>query len=320
MEKVKLGNSEIEFKPIVLGGNVFGWTVDEQQSFALLDAFVDMGFSFVDTSNNYSHWVKGHTGSESESIIGKWVKKRDNRDKIQIATKVGGRRLDNDKPNLKKEYIIKSVDDSLKRLNIETIDLYQSHHDDLSTPIDESLEAYQQLIQTGKVKWIGASNLSPERIKDSLTIAKNHNLPPYIAIQPEYNLYDRAKFEQNYEQLALDNHLGVITYYSLASGFLSGKYLSVDDIKNVKRFDALKDRFDKRGLRILNALAQVAHNQQVSMSTVALAWILHRPSVTAPIVSATSIQQLEELINATEINLSTEEMTVLNIASKQENE
>lgn len=316
MEKVKLGNSEIEFKPIVLGGNVFGWTVNEQQSFALLDAFVDMGFSFVDTSNNYSHWVQGHTGSESESIIGKWVKKRDNRDKIQIATKVGGRRLDNDKPNLKKEYIIKSVDDSLKRLNIETIDLYQSHHDDLSTPIDESLEAYQQLIQTGKVKWIGASNLSPERIKDSLTIAKNHNLPPYIAIQPEYNLYDRAKFEQNYEQLALDNHLGVITYYSLASGFLSGKYLSVDDIKNVKRFDALKDRFDTRGLRILNALAQVAHNQHVSMSTVALAWILHRPSVTAPIVSATSIQQLEELINATEINLSTEEMAVLNIASK----
>ncbi len=320
MEKVKLGNSEIEFKPIVLGGNVFGWTVDEQQSFALLDAFVDMGFSFVDTSNNYSHWVQGHTGSESESIIGKWVKKRDNRDKIQIATKVGGRRLDNDKPNLKKEYIIKSVDDSLKRLNIETIDLYQSHHDDLSTPIDETLEAYQQLIQTGKVKWIGASNLSPERIKGSLTIAKNHNLPPYIAVQPEYNLYDRAKFEQNYEQLALDNHLGVITYYSLASGFLSGKYLSVDDIKNVKRFEALKDRFDTRGLRILNALAQVAHNQQVSMSTVALAWILHRPSVTAPIVSATSIQQLEELANATEINLSTEEMSVLNIASKQENE
>lgn len=320
MEKVKLGNSEIEFKPIVLGGNVFGWTIDEQQSFALLDAFVDMGFSFVDTSNNYSHWVQGHTGSESESIIGKWVKKRDNRDKIQIATKVGGRRLDNDKPNLKKEYIIKSVEDSLKRLNIETIDLYQSHHDDLSTPIDESLEAYQQLIQTGKVKWIGASNLSPERIKDSLTIAQNHNLPPYIAIQPEYNLYDRAKFERNYEQLALDNHLGVITYYSLASGFLSGKYRSVDDIKNVKRFDALKDRFDTRGLRILNALAQVAHNQQVSMSTIALAWILHRPSVTAPIVSATSIQQLEELINATEINLSTEEMSVLNIASKQENE
>lgn len=320
MEKVKLGNSEIEFKPIVLGGNVFGWTIDEQQSFALLDAFVDMGFSFVDTSNNYSHWVQGHTGSESESIIGKWVKKRDNRDKIQIATKVGGRRLDNDKPNLKKEYIIKSVEDSLKRLNIETIDLYQSHHDDLSTPIDESLEAYQQLIQTGKVKWIGASNLSPERIKDSLTIAQNHNLPPYIAIQPEYNLYDRAKFEHNYEQLALDNHLGVITYYSLASGFLSGKYRSVDDIKNVKRFDALKDRFDTRGLRILNALAQVAHNQQVSMSTVALAWILHRPSVTAPIVSATSIQQLEELTNAIEINLSTEEMSVLNIASKQEND
>lgn len=315
MEKVKLGNSEIEFKPLVFGGNVFGWTVDEKQSFALLDAFIDMGFSLIDTSNNYSHWVPGHSGSESETIIGKWISKRDIRDKIQIATKVGGRRIDNSKPNLKKEYIIKSVEDSLLRLNVDTIDLYQSQHDDLTTGIDETLEAYHNLIQNGKMKWIGASNLSPERISESLCIAEDHNLPYYIAIQPEYNLYDRMKYEEQYEQLALDNHLGVISYYSLASGFLSGKYRSIDDIKGAKRYDALKDKFNTRGLRILDVLAEIAHTQQASMSAIALAWSLHRPSVTAPIVSATSIQQLEELSRAVEIKLTPEEYYLLNQAS-----
>ncbi len=315
MEKVKLGNSEIEFKPLVFGGNVFGWTVDEKQSFALLDAFIDMGFSLIDTSNNYSHWVPGHSGSESETIIGKWISKRDIRDKIQIATKVGGRRIDNSKPNLKKEYIIKSVEDSLLRLNVDTIDLYQSHHDDLTTGIDETLEAYHNLIQNGKIKWIGASNLSPERISESLRIAEDHNLPYYIAIRPEYNLYDRMQYEEQYEQLALDNHLGVISYYSLASGFLSGKYRSIDDIKGAKRYDALKDKFNTRGLRILDVLAEIAHTQQASMSAIALAWSLHRPSVTAPIVSATSIQQLEELSRAVEIKLTPEEYYLLNQAS-----
>ncbi|MGJ1416155.1 aldo/keto reductase [Sphingobacterium multivorum] len=315
MEKVKLGNSEIEFKPLVFGGNVFGWTVDEKQSFSLLDAFIDMGFSLIDTSNNYSHWVPGHSGSESETIIGKWISKRDIRDKIQIATKVGGRRIDNSKPNLKKEYIIKSVEDSLLRLNVDTIDLYQSHHDDLKTGIDETLEAYHQLIQNGKIKWIGASNLSPERISESLRIAEDHNLTYYIAIQPEYNLYDRMKYEEQYEQLALDNHLGVISYYSLASGFLSGKYRFIDDIKGAKRYDALKDKFNTRGLRILDVLAEIAHTQQASMSAIALAWSLHRTSVTAPIVSATSIQQLEELSRAIEIKLTPEEYYLLNQAS-----
>ncbi len=315
MEKVKLGNSEIEFKPLVFGGNVFGWTVDEKQSFALLDAFIDMGFSLIDTSNNYSHWVPGHSGSESETIIGKWISKRDIRDKIQIATKVGGRRIDNSKPNLKKEYIIKSVEDSLLRLNVDTIDLYQSHHDDLTTGIDETLEAYHHLIQNGKIKWIGASNLSPERISESLQMAEDHNLPYYIAIQPEYNLYDRMKYEEQYEQLAIDNHLGVISYYSLASGFLSGKYRSIEDIKETKRYDALKDRFNARGLRILDVLAEIAHTQQASMSAIALAWSLHRPSVTAPIVSATSIQQLEELSRAVEIKLTPEECFLLDKAS-----
>jgi aryl-alcohol dehydrogenase-like predicted oxidoreductase len=315
MEKVKLGNSEIEFKPLVFGGNVFGWTVDEKQSFALLDAFIDMGFSLIDTSDNYSHRVPGHIGSESETIIGKWISKRDIRDKIDIATKVGGRRIDNSKPKLKKEYIIKSLEDSLLRLNVDTIDLYQSHHDDLTTGIDETLEAYHHLIQTGKIKWIGASNLSPERISASLQIAEDHNLPYYIAIQPEYNLYDRMKYEEQYEQLAIDNHLGVISYYSLASGFLSGKYRSIEDIKETKRYDALKDRFNARGLRILDVLAEIAHTQQASMSAIALAWSLHRPSVTAPIVSATSIQQLEELSRAVEIKLTPEECFLLDKVS-----
>jgi aryl-alcohol dehydrogenase-like predicted oxidoreductase len=315
MEKVKLGNSEIQFKPIVFGGNVFGWTIDEKQSFTLLDAFVDMGFSLIDTSNNYSHWVPGHSGSESEMIIGNWICKRDVRDKIQIATKVGGRRIDNSKPNLKKKYIIKSVEDSLKRLQVDTIDLYQSHHDDLTTDIDETLEAYQHLIQTGKIKWIGASNLSPERIRESLNIAEKHSLPAYIAVQPEYNLYDRAKYERQYEQLALDNHLGVISYYSLASGFLSGKYRSIEDIKEAKRKEALKHRFNDRGLHILDTLAEIAHSQQKTMSAVALAWILHRPSITAPIVSATNLQQLEELAKAVEIKLTPKECFLLDKAS-----
>ncbi|WP_313240116.1 aldo/keto reductase, partial [Sphingobacterium multivorum] len=214
-----------------------------------------------------------------------------------------------------KEYIIKSVEDSLLRLNVDTIDLYQSHHDDLTTGIDETLEAYHQLIQNGKIKWIGASNLSPERISESLRIAEDHNLPYYIAIQPEYNLYDRMKYEEQYEQLALDNHLGVISYYSLASGFLSGKYRFIDDIKGAKRYDALKDKFNTRGLRILDVLAEIAHTQQASMSAIALAWSLHRPSVTAPIVSATSIQQLEELSRAVEIKLTPEEYYLLNQAS-----
>ncbi|MNI16404.1 L-glyceraldehyde 3-phosphate reductase [compost metagenome] len=207
------------------------------------------------------------------------------------------------------------MEDSLLRLNVDTIDLYQSHHDDLTTGIDETLEAYHHLIQTGKIKWIGASNLSPERISESLQIAEDHNLPYYIAIQPEYNLYDRMKYEEQYEQLAVDNHLGVISYYSLASGFLSGKYRSIDDIKETKRYDALKDRFNARGLRILDVLAEIAHTQQASMSAIALAWNLHRPSVTAPIVSATSIQQLEELSRAVEIKLTPEECFLLDKAS-----
>jgi aryl-alcohol dehydrogenase-like predicted oxidoreductase len=200
-------------------------------------------------------------------------------------------------------------------LNVDTIDLYQSHHDDLTTGIDETLEAYHHLIQTGKIKWIGASNLSPERISASLQIAEDHNLPYYIAIQPEYNLYDRMKYEEQYEQLAIDNHLGVISYYSLASGFLSGKYRSIEDIKETKRYDALKDRFNARGLRILDVLAEIAHTQQASMSAIALAWSLHRPSVTAPIVSATSIQQLEELSRAVEIKLTPEECFLLDKVS-----
>src|SRR5690606_29079556 len=219
MQKRKLGNTDLEVAPIAFGGNVFGWTLNEEKSLEIIDAFVDAGFNLIDTANNYSYWVKGNDGGESERIIGKWLKKRRIRDKVVIATKVGGRGKSTDKPNTSRKYILQEVDNSLMRLQTDYIDLYQTHYDDGITPVEETLSAYQDLIKEGKIRWIGASNISPERLTESLKVAQKHNLPKYQTLQPEYNLYERENYETLYEPIVLKNGLGVMNYYSLASGF-----------------------------------------------------------------------------------------------------
>ena len=316
MEKRKLGNTELEVAPITFGGNVFGWTIDQEKSFEIIDAFVGAGFNFIDTSNNYSYWVKGNDGGESERIIGNWLKKRRIRDKVIITTKVGGRGKTTDKPNTSRKYIMQEVDKSLERLQTDYIDLYQTHYDDGITPVEETLSAYQDLIKEGKIRWIGASNFSLERLKESLEAAKKNNLPKYETLQPEYNLYKRKKYETLYEPVALQYNLGVINYYSLASGFLTGKYKSPDDLSQSQRGKDVQKFMDERGMRILKTLDEISTEYKTTSAVVALAWLLQRPSVTAPIVSATSLSQLEAIIQAPLLNLSTSAVKRLNEASK----
>jgi len=296
--------------PIAFGGNVFGWTIDEKQSFEILDAFTGAGFNFIDTADVYSRWKPGNNGGESETIIGNWLKKNTNRESVIIATKVGSD-LGNGKKGLKKAYILKAAEDSLTRLKTDYIDLYQTHFDDESTPIEETLEAYQQLIKEGKVRYIGASNLSPERLKASLEIAAANSLPAYQTFQPEYNLYEREKFENGLEPLCLGNNLGVITYFSLASGFLTGKYRTKDDLGKSARGGDMDKHFNDRGFKILAALDEVSKSLNTTPATVALAWLIHRPSVTAPIVSATSIKQLDAIIKAPDLDITAHEIELL---------
>lgn len=264
MNKVKLGNTDIELQPIVFGGNVFGWTADEKTSFQLLDAFIDGGFSVIDTANQYSHWVPGHIGGESETIIGNWLKRSGKRNQVSIATKVGGIMAGTPEPNTTKAYILREVENSLRRLQIETIDLYQTHFDNEATAVEETLEAYDELIRGGKVRWIGASNLSPERLKQSLAASLRNGFPKYQTLQPEYNLYNRAKYEREYEPIAVEDQLGVVTYYSLASGFLTGKYRSDEDLNKSVRGAAVRKMLDDRGKNILAALDQVAEEYRTT--------------------------------------------------------
>jgi aryl-alcohol dehydrogenase-like predicted oxidoreductase len=316
MEKRQIGKSDIIITPFVFGGNVFGWTVDEKTSFTLLDAFVDSGLNCIDTADVYSRWVPGNKGGESETIIGNWLKKTGKRNQVIIATKAGSSMNPNDsKKNLSKDYIIKAAEDSLKRLQTDHIDLYQSHYDDLDTPVQETLEAYDQLIKQGKVRAIGASNFTAQRLKESLTASSGHGLPAYVSLQPEYNLYDREGYEKELEPLCAENGLGVITYYSLASGFLTGKYRSQDDLNKSKRGQGIKKYLNDRGLRILKALDNTAHNYSTTPAAVALAWVIARPSVTAPIASATSVSQLQELAGAVSLKLPTEVIAELTEAS-----
>ncbi|WP_026461892.1 aldo/keto reductase [Adhaeribacter aquaticus] len=301
MEKRKLGNSGLEVAPLAFGGNVFGWTVDEANSFTLLDAFIEAGFNFIDTANSYSSWVPGNKGGESETIIGNWVKQRSNRDKIIIATKVGSDMGQGHKV-LKKHYILQAVEESLQRLRTDYIDLYQSHYDDLDTPIEETLEAYAQLIKEGKVRAIGASNFSPERLNQAIELSQT-GLPRYETLQPEYNLYDREEYEKELEPLCLENNIGVISYFSLASGFLTGKYRSENDLSKSQRGGGVKKYLNERGFRILQALDEVAEDYNSDPASVSLAWLIARPSITAPIASATSLGQLQSLIKAAELKL-----------------
>jgi len=311
MYKRKLGNSGLEISPLVFGGNVFGWTVDEASSFKLLDAFVAAGFNAIDTADVYSKWVPGHTGGESETILGKWLKRGGNRNKVIIATKVG-MEMAPDKKGLSKAYILRAAEDSLRRLQTDTIDLYQSHVDDAGTPIEETLEAYAELIAQGKVRVIGASNYKADRFAAALEISKKSGLPRYQTLQPNYNLYDRADFEAQLEPLCRKEGIGVINYFPLASGFLSGKYRSERDIEQRPRARMLKKYVNERGFKILAALDQVAKKYNATPARVSLAWLLARPSITAPIVSATSIEQLNDLISSIELKLDRASIELLN--------
>ena len=314
MKKRQLGNSDLEVYPIAFGGNVFGWTIDQQKSFEILNGFTEAGFNFIDTADVYSTWVPGNKGGESETIIGNWMEQKKNRKDLVIATKVGSD-MGNGKKGLKKQYIIQAVEDSLKRLKTDYIDLYQTHYDDPSTPVQETLEAYDQLIKAGKVRWIGTSNMSPERIIESLDTAEKLGLPKYQTLQPEYNLYAREGYEKDYEQIALDYKLGVINYYALASGFLTGKYRSEADLKKSQRGGGIKNYLNDHGFKILKALDAVSEQYSANEASVALAWLIARNSITAPIASVTNLTQLDDLKKAASLKLNVEDIAILDEAS-----
>lgn len=314
MNRKQLGGSDLQVAPLTLGGNVFGWTIDEATSFKILDGFTGAGFNLIDTADVYSSWATGNKGGESETIIGNWMKDRGNRADVVLATKVGSD-MGQGHTDLSKSYIFKAVEDSLRRLKTDYIDLYQTHWDDARTPVEETLEAYQELIKQGKVRWIGASNLSPERLTASLKAADAHGLPKYQSFQPHYNLVVRNQFEGALQDICLQNNLGVISYYSLASGFLTGKYRSADDLSKSARGGGVKEYLNDRGLGILTALDEIAAAHSTSVASVALAWLMTRPSVTAPIASATSMAQLDDLTAAANLSLSQDEIVLLDKAS-----
>jgi aryl-alcohol dehydrogenase-like predicted oxidoreductase len=306
MNKRRLGNTGIETGPLIFGGNVFGWTADEKTSFDLLDAFVDAGFNVIDTADIYSMWIPGNQGGESETVIGNWLRRSGRRDQVIIATKVGVDMAVKEMPgkvNLGKEYILEEVEESLKRLNTDYIDLYQAHRDDESTPLEETLEAFDQLVDEGKVRAIGASNYSAPRLAEALRISDDNDYPRYETLQPCYNLYDRQGFEGELQQLCIDEDIGVITYFSLGSGFLTGKYRTEKDLEDRPRAYRVREMMNERGMRILAALDEVADETGATQAQVALAWLMAQPGVTAPIASATSLDQLQQLIGATQLQL-----------------
>ena len=314
MQTRNLGSTDLAIVPVVFGGNVFGWTADEARSFELLDAFVDRGFNCVDTADVYSRWVAGHVGGESETIIGKWLKQRGKRDQVVLLTKVG-----NEMPSvgkgLSKKYILEEVETSLKRLQTDYIDLYQSHTDDQIVPLEETLEAYAQLIDEGKVRYIGASNYTGARLAEAEDLAEREKLPAYKTLQPEYNLHARQAYEQDLAPVAAKYGLGVIPYFTLASGFLTGKYQTVEAAKGAKREAMVQKYFDERGKKILKALKQVSEETGAEQAAVSLAWLLEQPTITAPIASATSVKQMESLFAAVELKLTAAQLALLTDAS-----
>lgn len=313
MNLVKLGNSGIEIAPLVFGGNVIGWTADEATSFKLLSAFFAAGFNAIDTADTYSRWAAGHTGGESETIIGKWMKQQGNRDKVIIATKVG-MEMGPQKKGLSRSYILREAEESLKRLQTDYIDLYQSHTDDTSVPLEETLGAYAELIKQGKVRAFGASNYSAKRLAEAIAASKKNGLPRYESLQPKYSLIERTDYEAELEPLCLKENIGVINYFPLAAGFLTGKYRSEADLSKSPRGQGVKKYLNARGLKILKALDQVAAAHKVKPAAVALAWLLARPSITAPIVSATSLEQLNDLLPAATLKLDSASIDALNQA------
>ena len=314
MEKRTIKNTDLSVAPINFGGNVFGWTLDEKQSFDILDQFTQEGFNFIDTADTYSWWVNGK-GGQSEEIIGKWMKSRGNRNELVIATKVGSETKEHGY-DISRKHILKSVDESLQRLQTDHIDLYYTHFDDHTTPVEETLSAYDEIIKAGKVRYIGASNLSPERLKESFEVSREHNLPKYVALQPHYNLVEREKFESQYASLVQEFDLSVFTYWSLASGFLTGKYRNEDDLSKSQRGEGARKYLNPKGLGVLGALDQISSAHNSDPATVALAWLLANPLITAPIVSATSAPQLKTLFAAPQLKLSHEDIELLNTVSQ----
>ncbi|HVY17227.1 MAG TPA: aldo/keto reductase [Rhodopila sp.] len=318
MEKRQLGQSSLTVPPITFGCNVFGWTTDEATSFKLLDAWLDAGFNFLDTADVYSRWHPGNSGGESETIIGKWLKARSNRDKVILATKLGIEMAPG-KKGLSAAYMKTAVEDSLRRLQTDYIDLYQSHRDDPDTPIEETLTAYAGLIKAGKVREIGASNFSADRLAESLKISSEKGLPRYQSLQPLYSLVERTEFEGPLEALCLKEKVGVIGYYSLASGFLTGKYRSKTDMQGRTRGSRVEKYLNDDGFAVIKALDEVAKKYEAKPGQIAIAWLIARPSVTAPIVSATNLEQLAELAEAAEIELDPESIAKIDAASKPKN-
>lgn len=313
MQLRPLGRSSLSVAPLAFGGNVFGWSADEQRSFELLDAFVDAGFNLIDTADVYSAWVPGNYGGESETIIGKWLKRSGKRDKVVIATKVAKWA---EHPGLSPMNINQAVEGSLKRLQTDYIDLYQAHEDDATVPLHETLETFGKLIEQGKVRVIGASNYVADRFAEALKVSAEHGLPRYETLQPEYNLVSRAGYEKELEPLVVAENIGVINYYALASGFLSGKYRSAADLaKSAARSGAVQKFLNPHGLRVLEALDKVAKAHSATPAQVALAWLIARPSVTAPIASATTVPQLKELLGGVSLQLSKDEIAALDQAS-----
>jgi aryl-alcohol dehydrogenase-like predicted oxidoreductase len=315
MEKRRLGQSSLEVPTITFGCNVFGWTADEKTSFALLDAWLDAGFNFLDTADVYSRWHSGNSGGESETIIGKWLKTRNNRDKVVLATKLGIEMAPG-KKGLSRAYMQTAVEDSLRRLQTDYIDLYQSHRDDPETPIEETLSGYADLIKQGKVREIGASNFSADRLAESLKISTTKGLPRYQTVQPQYSLVERTEFEGPLEDLCLAEKVGVIGYYSLASGFLTGKYRSRADMEGRTRGPRVEKYLNDYGFGVIKALDEVAKRYDAKPGQIALAWLIARPSVTAPIASATNLEQLAELAEAAEIELDADSIQKIDAASK----
>ena len=312
-----LGRSGLQVSPLAFGGNVFGWTVDESTSFSLLDAWLDAGFNFIDTADVYSAWVPGHSGGESETVIGKWLRASGKRDRVVLATKVG-KPMGPDRKGLRPAYIRAAVEDSLRRLQTDHIDLYQSHDDDPDTPLEDSLATFGELIKEGKVRAIGASNYTAPRFALALETSEKHGLPRYESLQPLYNLYDRAVFEGALQALCMRHEVGVINFYALAAGFLTGKYRSAADAgKSARGNNVVAKYLNPRGQRILGALDAVARRHQTQPGVVALAWQLTRPGITAPIASATSLAQLADLAAATRLQLDWADIASLNQASEE---
>ena len=313
MHKRTLGRSGLDTAPLVLGGNVFGWTADEDTSFKLLDRFVERGFNAIDTADVYSAWAPGLAGGESEAVMGRWLAKRGRRDDVVIMTKVGSLEA---RKGLSADNIAAAVEDSLRRLQTDYLDVYFAHIDDDSVPLEETLGAFSKLVEAGKVRAIGASNYSADRLREALQVSADKGLKRYEIVQPGYNLYDRAGFEQELAALAQGEELGVVSYFSLASGFLTGKYASRDDLKGAARAGFLEGFFDERGMQLLETLRKVSADVGATPAQVSLAWLMTRPGVTAPIASATSVEQLDDILAAAEVRLPQDALDALDRASR----